>query len=183
MIRVIGLHGKMFSGKSTVFELLCEMARPKQVKLVKFAGPLYDMQGMIYKRAYLDAPKVKDRKLLQWLGTEWGRSIDSNLWTGIWKRDANYVLENSPTTIVVSDDTRFDNEADLIRSMGGIVIHVKSAQGHREKRASALGLEITDHASEASLPADKIDIEVMNNETVTELRRQLWTALEPYRSL
>ena len=84
---IVGLSGKMGSGKSAAVKLLKEKY-PKKVKLLKFAAPLYEIQDFIYKTIVPvhNKPKdfVKDRKLLQFIGTDWGRTIDPQLWIKMW---------------------------------------------------------------------------------------------------
>lgn len=46
---IIGLNGTMGVGKSTAAALIDKVSI-NPVKLVKFAGPLYDMQEYIYRR-------------------------------------------------------------------------------------------------------------------------------------
>lgn len=84
---------------------------------------------------------VTARHMLQTLGTEWGRrKINSNLWLMCWEgsyRDlakacgiaqqlaqgGDFLPQPTPLLVIV-DDVRFPNEADLIRSMGGQVWEV-----------------------------------------------------------
>ena len=59
------------------------------------------------------------RRIMQRIGTEWGRnSINDNFWVDMWSAKAKSCER------VVSDDVRFDNEADRIRSSGGFIIEI-----------------------------------------------------------
>lgn len=152
---IIGLTGKKGTGKS-----YCVRKLEKQYKntsVVKFAKPLYDMQDAIYEIANLPYPDPKDRKLLQFLGTEWGRSIDKDLWINLWKDQANFLLSDGK--IVLCDDIRFDNEAELVRNMGGIIIELTGPS-----RIANDGTE--NHASEKGIDKKYVDIFLEINDNI-----------------
>jgi hypothetical protein len=167
MTNIIAFSGGMGVGKSTAIRVLTSVA-PGHVRLVKFAGPLYDMQELIYARiaSVYQRPEtfVKDRKLLQWLGTDWGRSLSESLWVDLWQTSAKDVLER-PNHIVVCDDCRFDNEADAIHALGGIVINIKRPDAHSHAEG---GVGIKAHASENGLSANKIDHQVSNDGSLSD---------------
>jgi hypothetical protein len=168
---IIGLTGGMGVGKSTAYQIIKDHFR--DVELIKFAGPLYDMQEMIYRRiaAVHKRPEtfVKDRKLLQWLGTNWGRdTISETLWVDLWKAEAEQLQRYG--IHVVCDDVRFDNEADAIHAMGGIVIKI-TADTATSRITTANG--IANHASEAGLSANKIDFSIANNGTLAQYEKDL----------
>jgi dephospho-CoA kinase len=88
-MKLIAFTGQMGSGKSTAVSTLREFA-DNPVHNIKFAQTLYDIQNYIYERieSVYKRPEdfIKDRKLLQWIGTEWGRgTISESLWvdTGV----------------------------------------------------------------------------------------------------
>jgi len=172
---IIAFTGRMGSGKSTAIQILKDMGL--DVVLIKFADPLYDMQEMIYRRiegAYKRPETfVKDRKLLQWLGTEWGRNhISETLWVDLWKADAHYTQENYPWKIIVCDDVRFDNEAETVRSLGGKVIKLETT-----KYTAHNPNGISNHVSELGVDSKLIDDTILNNDSVDELRNQLISKL------
>ena len=83
----VAFIGKMRSGKDTAAEFLLERSR---AAIIKFADPLYDMQEAIYTIADLPYDEnTKDRRLLQLLGTEWGREKDPDLWLNIFEKTVN----------------------------------------------------------------------------------------------
>jgi hypothetical protein len=172
MRRLIGLTGSMGSGKSTVAALINGKAN-RVVHTFKFAQALYDMQEFIYRRAGMTP--VKDRKLLQWLGTDWGRSIDPSIWINIWKKDVSKALEDSPTSLIVCDDVRFDNEAEAVQAMGGIVVRVDASP---EVRGNRIALINTGHASENGINDKFINGTINNNGSLYDLEKAVKALLE-----
>lgn len=162
---IIALTGPMGSGKSTVIEMLQQL---HFFKNVKFAQPLYDMQQMIYRRIYKPVPKPKDRKLLQWLGTEWGRSVDENLWVNLWKEVVDRTTVHG--VYVVSDDCRFDNEAEMVHSMGGKVVEIVCPA---EIRGTRIKLENTGHSSEKGIKKEYVDYRLVNTGDLNSLKSQV----------
>ena len=92
-------------------------------------------------QAWIGVP-VTYREILQWLGTEWGRSFDPNLWIndtlgvvtnlqlglGTYDPKIGYTDSNDPRSappgpfphrLVVVTDARYPNEVDAIRQAGG----------------------------------------------------------------
>jgi hypothetical protein len=168
---IIAFTGGYGSGKSTAIEILRKHI-DADIRLVKFAAPLYDMQEYVYGRieSVYRRPKdfVKDRKLLQWLGTEFGRSIDPGLWVNIWKAQAQVNL--AVGNMVVCDDCRFDNEAEAVKALGGVIVQLrrKNNSAHAEG-----GTGIQNHASEVGVSEKYIDFVVENNDNLEAFRDRL----------
>lgn len=168
---IIGLTGGMGVGKSTALKIL---ENEFNAKLLKFAQPLYDIQEYIYGRisTVYQRPETfqKDRFLLQWLGTEWGRETISNtLWLDLWKAQA-YEMHHDKGLFVVSDDTRYPNEAQAIKELGGIVIKIYSNKIN-ERSVNRDGM--LNHKSEIPLHKDYIDYNIENNGSVKELEDKI----------
>lgn len=178
---IVGITGKMGSGKSTAIEALKTLGRP--VFVHKFAGPLYAIQDFVYRLIAPVYPKpdgfVKDRVLLQWLGSNWGRDTISNtLWVDLWKARAQELTDKDAELILVSDDTRFDNEAETIKALGGIVIRLERTDSAAHAEG---GIGIANHVSEAGIRADLIDYTITNDGTREEFQeafRQLILKIE-----
>lgn len=173
-MKIIGFTGTMGCGKSTAIDCLKRFQK-NEVFNVKFAQPLYDMQEFIYERikfAYIRPETfVKDRKLLQWIGTEWGRdTISKTLWVDLWKAASVELNYYNPNGIIVCDDVRFDNEAETIRSLGGHIIKINS-QKALDRITTNNG--ISGHQSEAGLDPTLVDYQVDNNGTIQEFEESL----------
>lgn len=169
-MNILAFNGAMGSGKSTAIERLIEIHEGRVVN-VKFAQPLYDMQEMIYRRIQdvHQRPEsfIKDRKLLQWLGTEWGRGINENLWVRLWKKRVEDVHFGMKNALIVCDDVRFDNEAQVIKDLGGKVVHIFCTRTAQRIDVKA---GIANHSSEAGIDEKLIDMMVVNDGTVPEFR-------------
>lgn len=60
---------------------------------------------------------------MQTLGTEWGRELISpTLWVDAWKRRAEKLMAEG--FVPINDSVRFDNEAQIIRDRGGVVVRL-----------------------------------------------------------
>lgn len=171
--RLIGFNGGMGVGKSTAIASL-ESVLGHEPALEKFAHTLYLFQELLYREieaagVYKRPPDfIKDRKLLQWLGTEWGRGLDQDLWVKIWKARVQRRLDDGQ--FVVCDDVRFDNEASLIKSMGGKVIKITRPDALAHAQG---GVGIQNHASEAGVNPDYLDGAVVNDGSLEQYKQRL----------
>lgn len=152
---ILGFCGRAGAGKSSAaLQLVADFP---QVHRLSFADPLRQMLlALGLSPADLSAGKETPHPLLggktprmamQTLGTEWGRGlIDPGLWLNAAKARAHRVLDDGG--VPVFDDVRFDNEARMIRHLGGLVIGV--VRPGQPQLAPA-------HASEAGISPDLVD--------------------------
>lgn len=174
-MKLVAFTGQMGSGKSTAIEYYrSNFTNMNGVNLIKFAAPLYDIQSYVYNRikdVYIPhASFVKDRKLLQWLGTEWGRgTISSTLWVDLWKAEVTK-SRSAKFESVVCDDCRFDNEAEAVKSLGGVIIQIVSDKAS-QRNTAANG--ISNHSSEAGIRRDYIDDIVPNHGSIEDFHKAL----------
>lgn len=165
---IIGIAGPAQSGKSTLageFRRLVEF-RGQKYREQPFAGPLKRMLASIgvdvsdlSKNApvpFLDG-RITPRIMMQTLGTEWGRSLIPDLWLNVWQHE----LDDSASVVTVPD-VRFDNEAELIRSLGGTIVHVT-------RKPTADMLTVPAHASEAGIKRVKGDIIFRNDRGIEKM--------------
>jgi hypothetical protein len=154
-IPVIGLSGPAGSGKSTAAAAL--LKTPGYIRL-PLAGPIKRMlrAGLGLTEEHTDGalkevPVEKlggftPRRLLQTLGTDWGRSMDPEFWLRIWLNDALQASWSARGIVV--DDVRFLNEASFLRRETGARI-ISIVTPHE----SPLGSVEAAHASERELGA------------------------------
>lgn len=100
------------------------------------------------------------REAYQSLGTEWGRKmIHDKIWVEIGRRAITSELLCEDNRGVVIDDLRFNNEALCIKDMGGIIIEITRP-----------GLTKMEHASEAGISPELVDITLANNGSKADLQ-------------
>ncbi|PAL23560.1 hypothetical protein CD928_05695 [Sphingopyxis sp. GW247-27LB] len=162
----------MGSGKSVIAD---HLVFRHQFRLVKFAGPLKVMtRALLYELGYshdqvearvegeakeIDIPEmgVSARRVMQTLGTEWGRkALRENLWTDITVERCKILLSTGNSIIV--DDLRYENELDALHRLG--------AQVYRVVRP---GVTVTaSHTSEGGLDHLRM-AEIHNDGTIADL--------------
>ena len=164
---IIAFTGGMGVGKTTAAKLI-KQANDTGV-ILKFAQPLYDMQKYIYNRVGMQEPPEKDRKLLQLLGTDWGRqTLNPSIWVDLWNEEAlKYVADD---WTVITDDCRFDNEAVRVRALGGIVVKIVSPRA-LDRITTATGVE--GHASERSISPEYVDFTLNNDSTLLDFENSV----------
>lgn len=185
---LVGISGRMHSGKTTAS---LKLVRDGWVPL-SFAGPLKAMADTLLYEAgvspnrieFLRANKQEQieslgcsmRYLLQTLGTEWGRRyIDRDIWVNVSRRQIQKLLNIGKSVVI--DDVRFENEASMIRELGGLVIHLRRPDDEPERW----------HASEDGIAVADGDAIIDNNGSVADLWRHMARALarrrDPYAEL
>lgn len=124
------------------------------------------------------------RQMMQLLGTEFGRDkVDPDTWVKTMRlRIASVKFDhdwnrNTDELRIVIDDVRFDNEAEMIRSLGGTVIRLVGPEGQ------AIGIE--GHRSEKGLPDSLVDgaMQWGRNFDATDFGRQIVEALEQLKKV
>lgn len=161
---LVAFTGLAQSGKTTAAKQLCHEGFDR----MSFADPIKQMVRCLTpetdKTAELAAFGGKSlRFLYQSLGTDWGRDmVDENIWVSLGRERLKSLLRDVEEGVikgVVIDDLRFDNEAELIHELGGLVIKV-----------SREGTESMSHASESGISGHLISYEMSNDTSVEELR-------------
>lgn len=173
---LVGVAGKAGAGKDTVSQFLCDLFR---FQSFAFAEPLKKaLQAMLdlgdehvngeLKECELPLLGVSPRRLMQTLGTEWGRdTVRQDFWLKVMER--RYVEHRrlcwrlQMNCLVAVSDVRFNNEADWVRSQGGLVLHVD----RDDVRA------VSPHVSEAGVSFHRDDIRISNNGTLEDLQQKL----------
>jgi cytidylate kinase len=160
---LIGITGKARSGKDTVAR---HLATSHGFDHYWFSKPMKDalaaMLGWTSEHLYGDLKEfidpfynVSPRRALQTIGTDWGRDIINK---DLWLLCAERAITNSPNLVI--SDVRFDNEASLIRSKGGIVLRISRDDAQ----------EVAEHVSESGVSEQLIDMTISNDGTIEELQ-------------
>ena len=171
----IGLVGYSQSGKDTVADILVKNYGYTRVafadKIREFlyglnpmvacspTGYLQDLVNLVGWDAAKQEPQV--RRLLQDLGNSARKTIDENVWVTL-------ALGNIDVNQrVVITDVRFENEAMVIKLMGGQLWRVKRV---------GVG-PVNDHVSESELEGYKVDQIFVNNGTIEDLEALIKTRM------
>ena len=135
---LIGFSGKKGSGKSYFADYL---VNNKLFIKLSFASPLKEITKILFNLSDEDVndpikkelinPKfnASPRELMQWLGTDIMReefnkkfNYSGSIWIDSVKDKIKTLLEDNKDVVI--DDVRFQNEVDMIHSLGGIVINL-----------------------------------------------------------
>lgn len=226
-VHLVGLSGKLASGKDTVAPLVMRMLGAQPVEHQSFATPLKDqgdqilatireyahltrattplllgqrvdlaqylatMHSLPFEQAMdffatgelcdavIDDPDLCSRSrtpvvraFLQHLGTDVRRVQDDLYW--VKRATAPAVTAMAAGTSVYFTDTRFPNEADAVRALGGIVIRLDVTEDTQRERLFARdGIDLdpaaTSHSSETALDDyDRFDARVSNDGSLEE---------------
>jgi hypothetical protein len=148
---IIGLAGRKQSGKTTVANHLVEagfvrvsfadsmryMIRSLLISCGFSAGHV-EMMLMSEKETVIDSIGKSPRQLMQLLGTDWGRHL---IHEDIWVMAAKQKVNSLDCFNIVFDDVRFENEAAMIRSLGGLIIHIDRDSDSMDGHVSEAGIE------------------------------------------
>lgn len=137
---LIGFSGKKGSGKSYFADYL---VNNKLFIKLSFASPLKEITKILFNLSDEDVkdpikkelinPKfnASPRELMQWLGTDIMReefnkkfNYSGSIWIDSVKDKVKTLLEDNKDVVI--DDVRFQNEVDMIHSLGGIVINLRN---------------------------------------------------------
>jgi hypothetical protein len=175
-MQLIGLNGPAGSGKDTIAEYLRDhhgfatlsFAHPVYAGVsAAFGIPIEQMKDRHFKEQPIWWIGKSPRQLLQLFGTEFGREmVAKDIWLRVAKNTLDEVCylrdkDSAPCRVVISD-VRFDNEAEWVRNLGGVIWHI-----HRP------GVQpVAAHVSEAGVSFETGDEQVVNDE-IAETHRQV----------
>ena len=171
---LIGIAGRARSGKDTVANFIVaaiggyrySFADPIRAMLAPLGVDMSDPYWQARKEEPIPALGVSPRRMMQTLGTEWGRQlINPDLWLIMAHQR---LLLNGPGMVI--PDVRFDNEAAWIRKHGGRIIHVI--------RPETKAVEA--HASEDGIEMQDTDARLFNSGTLEELQLSVRELLRVY---
>lgn len=162
-IKILGITGKMFSGKDTVAEFIhfafrnsriTSFAYPMKQMLIDYFGftyeNLYTVEG---KNSYNEFWEMTNRDALQKIGTECFRN---NFHVDTWLKTMEVNIRNNLTPIIIIPDVRFLNEAELISALGGSILKIVRDGVKRDPNQMA-------HASETMIDQIPYDMLLVND--------------------
>lgn len=114
---------------------------------------LVDLFGIEIKEDDYGYARISPRQAFQGLGTDWGRSVDNEIW-----------LKIAPTENVIITDVRFDNEGRFFRNKG--------FQGIQIIRPNFGKIASSGHASENGIDPLLVDMVINNDKGLKQLNRK-----------
>ena len=141
---IIGLHGKMGSGKSICSDMIGSILKDNNIKseIKSFARPIYEIVATIFQTDVEEVKKNKNtlvrsrsfaglrtyRELLQTIGMDLRDLVNEDIWIdALFGKDNCKILKEWTGGYEwwIIDDLRFINEFDKILSSGGKLIKVQ----------------------------------------------------------
>lgn len=172
---IIGISGKMGSGKDTFGKMLKELNDSYELKsfahklkmsaslisgidIEKFEDPEFKLSIMDVEWNQADGTKMTVRQFLQKLGTD---GLKDGLHKNVWINALFSNYTESDNWIIT--DVRFPEEADSIQKRGGIVIRIMRPDNNYSEGNS--------HRSETSMDNfRKYNLIIMNNGSLEDLK-------------
>ena len=201
MSNLIGICGFIGSGKDTVAKMFVEQGCVQD----SFAAPLKDMCASIFgwQKEMLEGDTMDSREFRETADLYWTRKLGIDNFTprlalqllgtdimrthfsqDIWLNSLEYRIrrQRQDDLCVVVSDARFKNELNIIKELGGVVIHVKRSELPEwyEVAVHANNGSVTAkhtmetkyrhiHASEWKWVGFEFDYEIENTGTLTDL--------------
>lgn len=177
---IIGLTGPAGSGKDTVAFFLNGFQRYSLAYPIKaglcamFDLSMNDLNDRDKKEVVIPHIGKSPRELMQTLGTEWGRQhVGPDIWVKLMLRRWGEIRSQPAPVNMVVTDVRFDNEATAIIEAGGTIWGVVRDASQPVAR----------HASENGVSAALIKGVIVNNGSMSDLRKQCDTMLKVLKAL
>ncbi len=202
-MRLVGISGLANAGKDTAADALVNRLKFTRIacadamkRAVLDWFPLWDEERLWGPSARRNEPDpryggVSARRVLQLLGSEFGRDAYPNLWIDIVIRDANKILSDDMlrysrtsgvdfrllpkfTPGVVVSDVRFRNELEAIKAAGGHAIRIV-------RPGAGLEGEAANHRSEVEqlgIRDEEFDSVIINSGTIEDLHDRVCEAVK-----
>ena len=189
---IIGICGLIGSGKGTVADHLIDQHNFQKISFADklkdavaemFDWPRHMLEGVTpQSRDWRERPDafwsneldslITPRYVLQVFGTECMRQ---GFYDGIWVSLVKKKIQENPTTNWVIPDTRFPNEVDMIKSVGGQVWCIQRGENPQWFDDYKLnGIEPKEiHASEWAWANSAFDLVIENNSSMGELHQKI----------
>ncbi len=169
---VIGLIGKMHSGKSEVARhlvynhgyVLTKFAEVLKAMLRTLGLTEEEIEGALKNEPCMKLMGETPRWAMKSLGTEWGRNlIHEDLWAYFWKQKASDILLTGKKVVV--DDCRFLNESRFIRDF-----HPSTIWKIKKDKLLYSGDQTWGHQSETEHDQIEVDKTIKNYGSIGELK-------------
>lgn len=152
-------------GKDTSAAYLAELLDGRRTgsmqyatRILSFAEPLYNI--LYHAQDVCGFERGKDRKFLQWVGTEWARTIKSDVWVNLLIGQVNNMMHRD----IIVTDVRFADEFEALKKLGFKMVRLTRTEKSEH---------VPTHASETSALDLMWDAIVINDGTLEELYNKL----------
>lgn len=184
---IIGVGGLKGAGKDTFAQIVDqwaeEHAASSPVHTWHFADPLKKSLAALLgtsvewinsnkdNPAKFDLPggqKMTLRTLLQRYGTEAHRDIfGQDFWID---QTRGYLSGIDPTDICVIPDVRFENEVELVKSFGGVLVYIENDRVSKDDN----------HISETQIKNLNFDVSIENNGSLFDFKQRVYRFMNTY---
>ena len=159
---IIGITGFANAGKDTTADYI--IRKFNYFKKISFADPLKQILinyfGLTYndvyttegKNSYNQFWKMTNREIMQKVGTD---AMRKGFCFDVWVKVTENILLKYPNQNFIIPDIRFDNQAQMVKRNGGIVIKVN--------RVGFGGIVQSRHQSEQPISNNLIDFNIKND--------------------
>lgn len=173
-LSVIGLSGKMGSGKDEVFNAATQVLAGDRIKRYAFGDEVKAEVASVLNLStrYVEQRKQLFRPMLQWWGTEYRRTLFSPTYWIDKMRDQ--LTDPSKSGWAFVTDVRFANEAELIQEIGGFMVRV-------ERPGYCMCEQTKDHPSETDLDFYDFDHVIRNDGEIRDLEPAVGEMIDAYR--
>ena len=177
--KIIGLVGKLQSGKSTSANFILDYLKKDYNIICKYSFADL-LKTMILNAGICNAEELWGKKtefsrlMLQKIGTEIIRKqVSENFWVQKMAEKIAETFMDSPNEniLIVIDDVRFLNEAELISKFGGTLIRIIRPDLEQNKNENK-------HLSEVEQDEILTDYEIINNVSLVELKDKIINILK-----
>lgn len=178
---IIGLSGKMYSGKDTVATLIQEICPTMNWKTKSFARLLKEIVALLTSTTIDNNLTTEGKQIIpkgfkdslgtlqQKVGVALREHVDENVWVNVVLSQIGY----SGDKIIITD-VRFPNEHEAIKKKGGYIIRLNgdpSGKRSSDKRDH-------NHISETALDNHEFDFVINNDGSLSELREKVCKILK-----
>lgn len=167
-MRIIAFTGKKGHGKSTATNKVREVLEGQglTVKRINFKDSLVaviksNCKGILedlskhYNMSIDDLFETKPqimRRLMQFIGTDVYREMNNSFWVDSWASKLDPYKRSD--VVIIVDDVRFQNEFDMVKSMGGEVTRIVATNKE---------IPVDEHVSEKEQDSFEVDTIITAN--------------------
>jgi dephospho-CoA kinase len=166
---IIGIAGKMRTGKDTIARL---MAKDRRGKFQR--GAYADELKAYVDHKYGKQEGGKRRALLQFVGQK-ARRLDELVWIKRLQPKIDFLRSTGHNVVIT--DVRQQNEIDSLRAQGAYIIRVNVDDEIRKQRIIDAGDEFKEedfyHITETQIDTFEVDFDIYNNGGLIQLTQQL----------